>query len=105
MNIQLAFEKLVGDDGGSRQSHVGRGNSFPEVAHVLVELPHFFWLPGLPEARLFLSLVHPVQGKPVEEGGVLVVAANANEFSLPVLIRLLKDGKDRPPGDPVQANP
>ena len=99
MNIQLAFEKLVGDD------HVGRGNSFPEVAQVLVELPHFFGLPGLPKARLFLSLVHPVQGKPVEEGGVSVVAANANEFSFPVLVRLLKDRKDRPPGDPVEANP
>ena len=105
MNIQLAFEKLVGDDGGSRQSHVGRGNSFPEVAQVLVELPHILWLPGLPEARLFLSLVHPVQGKPVEEGGVSVVAANANEFSLPVLVRLLEYGNDRPPGEPVKANP
>ena len=105
MNIQLAFVKLVGDDGGSGQSHVGRGNSFPKVAQVLVELPHFFWLPGLPEDRLFLSLVHPVQGKPVEEGGVSVIAANANEFSLPVLIRLLEDGKDRPPGNPVEANP
>jgi len=105
VNIQLAFVKLVGDDGGSRQSHVGRGNSFPEVAQVLVELPHLFWLPVLPEARLFLSLVHLVQGKTVEEGGVSVVAANTNEFSLPILIRLLEDGKDRPPGDPVEANP
>ena len=105
MNIQLAFEKLVGDDGGSRQDHIGRGDSFPEAAQVLVEHPHFFWLPGLPEARLFLSLVHPVQGKPVEEGGVSVVAANANEFPLPVLVRLLEDGKNRPPSDPVEANP
>jgi len=105
VNIQLAFKKLVGDDGGSRQSHVGKGNSFLEVAQVLVELPHFFWLPGLPEARLFLSLVHPIQGEPVEEGEVLIVAANAHEFPLPVLIRLLEDGKDRPPSDPVEANP
>ena len=105
MNIQLAFEKLVADDGGSRQSDVGRGNSFPKVAQVLVELPYLFWLPDFPEARLLLSLVHPVQGKPVEEGGVSVIAANANEFPLPVLIRLLEDGEDRPPSDPVEANP
>ena len=105
MDMQLAFEKLVGDDGGSRQNHVGGGDSFPKTAQVLVELPHFFWLPGLPEARLFLSLVHPVQGKSVKEGGVSVVAANANEFPLPVLVRLLKDGKNRPPDDPVEANP
>ena len=105
MKVQLAFIELEGDDGGSRQGHVGRSDFLPETAQVLVELPYLFWLPDFPEARLLLSLVHPVQGKPVEEGGVSVIAANANEFPLPVLIRLLEDGEDRPPSDPVEANP
>ena len=101
----MAFEKLVGDDGGSRQNHTGGGDSFPETAQVLVELPHFFWPPGLPEARLLFSLVHPIQGEPVEEGRVLVAATNTHEFPLPVLIGLLEDGENGPPSDPIEANP
>jgi len=105
VNVQLAFEKLVGDDGGSGQNHVGGGNSFLETGQVLVELSHFFWPPGLPEARLLLSLVHPKQGEPVEKGRVLVAAAYTHEFPLPILIRLLEDGENGPPSDPIEANP
>ena len=72
--------ELIGGDGGGGQSHVGGGNSFPEVAQVLVELPHLLWPPSPPEASLFLPLVRPIQGKSVEESGVLVVAADAHEL-------------------------
>jgi len=105
MDIQLAFEELIGDDGGGGQGHVGGGNSFPEVTSFPVELPHLFWPPSPPEARLFLSLVHAIQGKLVEEGSISVVAADAHELPFPVLIGLLEDGEYGPPSDPIEANP
>jgi len=107
MKVQLTFVEFVGDDRGCGQGYVGGGNSFPEVAWVFVELPHLFWTSSPPEVvlRLLLSLVHPIQGKFVEEGGVLVISANAHELALPVLVRLLEDGEDGPPSNPVEADP
>ena len=105
MDVQLTFVEFIGDDGGGGQSYVGRGNSFLEVAQVFVELPHLFWTPSPPEAGLLLSLVHPVQGKSVKEGGVLVIAADAHELPFPVFVGLLEDGEDGPPNNPIEANP
>ena len=76
-----------------------------EAAQVLVELPHLFWLPTLPEAQLLLPFVHPIQGEPVEKGRVLIVAAYTHELPLPILIGLLEDRKNGPPGDPIEADP
>ena len=82
MNVQLTFVKFIGDDGGGGQRYVRGGNSFPKVAQVFVDLPHLFRPSSLPEASLFLSLVHPIQGKSVEESGVLVVTADVHELPL-----------------------
>ena len=74
---------------------------------MFVELPHLLWTPSPPEVvlRLLLSLVHPIQGKPVEESGVLVIAADAHELCFPVFVGLLEDGEDGPPSNPVEADP
>ena len=105
MNVQLAFVKFIGDDGGGGQRYVRGGNSFPEIAQVFVELPHLFRPSSPPEASLFLSLVHPIQGKSVEKSGVLVITADAHKLPLPVFIGLLKDGEDGPPSNPIEADP
>ena len=103
MKVQLAFIELEGNDGDSRQGHAGRGDFLPEAAQVLVELPHIFCLPTLPEAQLLLPFVHPIQGEPVEKGRVLIVATYTHELPLPILIGLLEDRKNGPPGDPIEA--
>jgi len=77
------------------------------VAQVSIELPHLLWTPSLPKVilRILFPLVNPVQGKPIEECGTLVITANANELTLPILIRLLEDGEDGSPGNPVKTYP
>ena len=78
---------------------------FQNLHKSLSSSPHLLQPPSPPEAGLLLSLVHPVQGETVEEGGVLSVAAHAYELPFPVLIGLLEDGEDGPPSNPIKAYP
>jgi len=107
MEVQLIFMEFKGNYRGGGQSDVGRSDSFLEIAQVFIEVPHLLWTPCPSKVvfRFFLSLIHPIQGKSVEEGGVLIVMANTNEFAFPVFVGLLEDGKDGPPSNPTEANP
>jgi len=54
---------------------------------------------------ILFSLVNPVQGEPIEKCGTLIITANMNELTLPIFIRLLEDGKDGSPSNPIEAYP
>ena len=107
MSFELALEELEGDYGGGGKGYVGSCYAPPEEAEVSVQLAHVVRTSRPPEALFGVldPLVHPVQGEAVEQREILVVGAHLHKFSLPISVRLLKDGNDRSPSDPVQANP
>ena len=81
--------------------------SFQKLHKSLSRSPIFSGLLALLKLSLdsFSFLVHPIQGESVKEGGILIVAANANELAFPILVGLLEDGEDGPPRNPIEANP
>ena len=106
-SLELIFEELEGDERSGEEGDIGVCHALPEEAQILVQSTHAVRTSWPPEASLgvFVSLVYPVQGKPVEQRGILVVLAYLNELPLPILIRLLEDREDRPPSNPVQTHP
>ena len=94
-------------DNRGKEGDVSGCHALPEEAQVLVQIAHVIGASWLSEASLgvFISLVYPIQGKVVEQRNVLVILAYLDEFSFPILVRLLEDRKDRPPSNSVQAHP
>jgi len=103
----LVFEELEGDERSGEESDVGVCHALPEEAQIFVQSTHVVRASWPPKASLgvFVSLVHPVQGKAVEQRSILVVLAHLDKFAFPILIRLLEDRKDRPPSNPIQTHP
>ena len=68
-SLELILEELEGDERSSEESDVGVCHALPEEAQVFVQGTHAVRTSWPPEASLgvFVSLVYPVQGKPVEQ--------------------------------------
>ena len=106
-SLELIFEELEGDERSGEESDVGVCHALPEEAQIFVQGSHVVGAPWPPEASLgfFISLVYPIQGKVVEQRGVLVVWVHLDKFAFPILVGLLEDREDRPPSNPVQTHP
>ena len=103
----MVFEELEGNERGGEEGDVSVCHALPEEAQIFVQSSHAVRASWPPKASLgvFVSLVYPVQGKAVEQRGVLVVLAHLDKFAFPILIGLLEDREDRPPSNPVQTHP
>ena len=90
----MVLEELEADECGGEEGDVGICHTLPKEAEISVQSTHAIRTSWSPEAAfgLFVPLVYPIQGETVEQGSVLIVGA-------------LEDREDRPPSNPVQANP
>ena len=106
-NFELVLEELEADERGGEEGDVGTRHTLPKEAEISVQRTHAIRTSGSLEAALGLlvPLVHPVQGEPVEKRRVLIATAHAYELPLPILVGLLEDRKNGPPGDPIKADP
>ena len=95
----MIFEELEGDERCGEEGDIGVCHALPEEAQILVQSTHAVRTSWPPEASLgvFVSVVYPVQGKPVEHRGILIILAYLDKFALPILVGLLEDREDRPP--------
>ena len=59
------------------------------------------------EASGFIEprFLHLVKGKLIQEGKVVLAAANLEEFPLEALVRLLEESQQYSPSDPIEAHP
>jgi len=93
VGLELVLEEFEGDYRRSRKVDLGIRHPLPEKAEVLVQLTHVVrtsW-PSDVFFGVLTSLVYPVQGKAIEQRGVLIVLAHLDELSFSIFVRLLED--------------
>jgi len=84
--------------GGSVKHHLEVGE---EEAHLLFSLGQVFKASGFLEFG-FLS---PVKREPLQEGMIVVIAADLEELALEAFVRLLEEGQQNSPINLVEVHP